>query len=245
VSVAAQHGAIRARRAGMAAALVRGMTRSKLLPLVLVLALPLGVASADTPTRDELARDAGIAIFDARRGYESWFGPDADYDTQAVVDQSNGILLSIARDCSVSVKAALDGGVPADQVIEGRWGPSLGPLSDGEAACEQLRAAAQGAIDAAAAAAEAYLVPYKKALKGDKLELWMYYQEGFYAKGCKPLTEPAALAKAKVWYKILVDDNGLVPQWTTRQYKFKGNKLVVDGKERTGRGSFPPSKGCP
>lgn len=219
------------------------MTRTKLLPLLLLLALPISTASADTA--DELARSAALGVGDAITAYDSWFGPDAGREPQEVVDQSNAILLSMAADCSTAVKAALDGGVDPDRELVARYNAAVGKLRDAEAACEKLRAAAQGAIDAAAVAAEAHLVPYKKALKGDKLALWMHYQEGFYGKGCKSMTKPAALAKAKVWYKIVIDDNGIVPRWTTRQYKFKGNKLVVDGKERTGQGSFPPSKGCP
>ncbi len=73
----------------------------------------------------------------------------------------------------------------------------------------------------------------------------MHYQQGLHGKGCKLMTTPAAMKKAKSWYIILLDDNDLIYRWTTRQYKFKGNKLVVDGKERTGTGRFPPSKACP
>jgi hypothetical protein len=73
----------------------------------------------------------------------------------------------------------------------------------------------------------------------------MHYQQGFHGKGCKEMTKPSALAKSKAWYIVVLDDNDVVYRWTTREYELKGNKLVVDGRERTGTGRFPPSKACP
>ncbi len=54
----------------------------------------------------------------------------------------------------------------------------------------------------------------------------------------------AAVACDPRLYEILVDTSGIQPRWTTRAYKFKGDKRAGN-QERSGWGNDAPSSGCP
>lgn len=178
----------------------------------------------------------------AESSYTDFFTGDKDeHDIRERNDRLD-LFLEAAETCSASVKEALKVAPPSSAVH--LYHREI-KLADGEAICDRLRVATKKAIEEAKAAEEARLAPFKKALKGDRLSLWMKYQQGFHGPGCRAITTPAQLAKAKSWYIILEDDSGVVYRWTTRQYSFKGDKLVVSAKERTGTGRNPPSKACP
>jgi hypothetical protein len=200
------------------------------------LALSASLMSPAAADDDKVAEAIDAAVSDlnlADDGYVDYFtGDEIDVNERS---EWLPTLVTYADRCSASVKKALQVAPPSTEMA--LWHRTI-TLGEGEVVCDRLRVAVKNQL-------EEELGPWKKALKGDRLTLWMKYQQGFYGPGCKSISKPAQLAKAKSWYIILEDDSGVVYRWTTRQYSFKGDKLVVNGKERTGTGRNPPSKACP
>jgi hypothetical protein len=189
-------------------------------------------------------RDVRHEASEARKAYGYWFGREVAEDD---LRNSLGMLADSAKACMAAVDTVLASGVaPARPVTVDDDEPIA--LSEIKAHyCAPLADAIKKKNDAIAAEMEALIAPYRKALKGDKLDLLLrreLWSMETFGKGCRTLHGPADFAKAKVWYEILVDDNGVLPVWTTRAYIFKGDKLSGQ-KERRGRGSNPPSSACP
>jgi hypothetical protein len=93
------------------------------------------------------------------------------------------------------------------------------------------------------AAAEAKFEPYRKALSGDKLEL---YNERFkllyvYSTNGRILTTPQQYAAATLWCRVAIDRNGISPRWDVTCWRFSGMKIVGGPTTRTGWGTTPPS----
>lgn len=153
-------------------------------------------------------------------------------------------LEAVAKKCPAAVDAALAKGIPASQRLE--LGGKLTAITLGQAkadVCGPLVAAVGKVQAQQRAAEEARLAPFKKSLKGDKLALVLSRGTDWYGKGCR-LMSVAQMAKATTWYEILVDTSGIQARWTTRAYKFKGDKRAGN-KERSGWGNDAPSSGCP
>jgi hypothetical protein len=158
-----------------------------------------------------------------------------------------------ATKCTAAVDTAVAYGNGADATVEisaGKRSTKTIKLGDIKATlCEPIRAAAQKLLDAAEAAEEAEMEPYKKVLKGDK---WTVWEESFGLEvrgtgvGGVDLETPQEFAKAKVWFTSYHgEDSGCAvgESWHLYKWKFKGNKLV-GGKptEKAGCGSSPPTK---
>jgi hypothetical protein len=152
--------------------------------------------------------------------------------------------ISEAETCRKEVDDALAAGVPASTTIKLVAGEIA--LSDAKAkVCDPVAAAGQEIVDAAQAALDAKKAPYRKVLKGDKLNLIEnLWGDAFYGVGGEALDTPEKLAHASVWFETLtwVDDNDGKTHWTLRRYAFRGDKAVGNATEQSGCCDEPPTR---
>jgi hypothetical protein len=183
--------------------------------------------------------DIESTLASAKEMYETYFtsGDDVSWDAWDTLER-------VAKKCPAQIDAALAAGVESSHPLELRTGEKTTLGAASATYCEPLVTAVTALLAKNAAEAEAHWAPYKKLLKGSKLDLVLARgTDGWYGKGCKQLSTAKQLAKAKVWYEVSVDTSGYEPRWTLRAYKFKGNKLAST-KDKSGRGNDAPSSAC-
>jgi hypothetical protein len=126
--------------------------------------------------------------------------------------------------------------------------PKLDPmtLTELEAFCDAYVAKVaeikQEVTDRRQAALEAELAPYRTALQGDKLRIFLdreMQDKRIRTRGGRVIDSPREFANAPLWCETLGDAHGRA-RWTVRCFQFNGNRLA-DLRERSGYGSSPPS----
>jgi hypothetical protein len=152
------------------------------------------------------------------------------------------VLARLARDrCTAAADAALAKEVPASQPVKTDTVElTLGEVK--EKGCDAVLGAMKQTQDAVTAAKDAEFAPYRKALKGDKLKLFMdrnMIHFRVYGPGGRELATPAALARADVWFEGINTRTRL--HWAMKRFQFKNGKLVSETRV-TGSGPMPPSK---
>jgi hypothetical protein len=159
------------------------------------------------------------------------------------------LLLDEAMACTAAAdKALADGVAPATAVEFYTYDSGLtSPTSLADIkgkVCAPAHDAAGGAEKARAAAEEAEYAPYRKALTGDKLKIFMKQKmlngTNYYTHGGRRLRKPEEFAKADAWYYFVTDRNGITPRWEIEGWLFKGDKN--SGMfDQSGPGQTPPS----
>jgi hypothetical protein len=161
--------------------------------------------------------------------------------------------LEDAVECARKVDKAIAAEVPPDQtmvVANGLKNHQKKTITVGEvkaSICDPLKAAAETKIAAYEAVIEASLAPFRKALKGDKFEVWedkfgLYAHAGSVGGG--DLIEPEDYAGANVWFAGFTFDNAECASgkgWKLTRYEFDKKGKLKGTREQDGCGAEAPA----
>jgi hypothetical protein len=205
------------------------MTKSILTALLLCAAA--GAARAETsPTAVENAME----LADTQLYYAPNKPPrPEDIAAKGYTDGAGDTMIHIAEACAATVDAAIAEGSSPDTTVEVH-GVKVTYAEGRTRYCEALLEHGkqlEALLDAEAEAARKALYAKYEAhgIKGDRLELFVYYDgTGWYTRGCQyTVDEPADLARAKVLFHWLDNSDGSI---TIRKYRFKKNRYTFSEK---------------
>jgi len=147
-----------------------------------------------------------------------------------------GVMQEQVEPCHDAIKKAVAAGVAPTSHLQVPTGDITLDEADAKV-CDALDTAAKAINAIEEAKLAALLAPYKKALKGDRLNTFIDRKmifDDIYGPGGGSLDTPAKLVAAKAWFIVLSGDIGLgIKTVTVRRYLFSGNKLG-SVTERTG-----------
>jgi hypothetical protein len=176
---------------------------------------------------------------------DGWLASLTKYD-QAGFSPGAETALRNAKACLEKWDAAdAYGNKPTAELKLGKRSITLGDVKP--KLCEPLKAGAEKELARIAAARDAAMVPFRKALAGDKLEVWeeQFGLEAHAAgKGGTDIETPQEYAAASLWFAGFSSDDSGCPsgkRYTLRRYQFKGNTLAGKPTESTGCGEAPAS----
>jgi len=191
--------------------------------------------SAAVVMSQKIAKDLEDGINSASN-FADWKPEDSMYPKE-----DGKLALENGKTCIDKIDEAVSKGLSEATVVETYKGKMT--ITEARAMCVKVRDAGQKVFGDLTATEEAQYEPFRKALSGDKLNLYNDRLKKYklYGVSGKVLKTPDQYRDSDLWCTTGVNREGVVPVWSVDCWHFKGMTKVGSVENRTGAGDQAPS----